>query len=45
MQSEAETVAEDEAAFSDTETLIQVPRELAADVRTLIAERQRHKKK
>ena len=45
-QSEAEAVAEDEAAFSDAETLMQIPRELVADVRALIAERQKeHERK
>lgn len=36
-QSEDEAVVEDEAAFAVEETLVQVPTELVADVRALIA--------
>ena len=43
-QSEDEEIAELEAAFADNETLMQVPRELVAEVRALIA-RQRHGQK
>ena len=39
-QSEDEAVAEDEAALAVEETLIQVPLELVADVRALIAREQ-----
>ncbi len=38
-QSEDEAIAEDEAAFAVEETLMQVPIELVADVRALIAKR------
>ena len=43
-QTEDEAVAEHEAAFADDETTMQVPRELVADVRALIA-RQRYGQK
>ena len=39
-QSEDEAVAEDEAALANSETLMQVPLELVADVRAFIAEQQ-----
>ncbi len=40
-QSEDEAVAEDEAAFVSTETVMNVPQELVPEIRRLIA---RHKK-
>lgn len=39
-QSEDEAVAEDEAALAVEETLMQVPVEIVADVRALIAKQQ-----
>ncbi|MEM7734957.1 MAG: hypothetical protein AAF267_04130 [Deinococcota bacterium] len=39
-QTEDEAIAEDEAALALEETLMQVPLELVADVRALIAKRQ-----
>lgn len=39
-QSEDEAIAEDEAALAVEETLMQVPVELVADVRALIAKQQ-----
>ena len=38
-QSEDEAVSEDKAALANEETLVQVPLELVADVRALIAKR------
>ena len=38
-QSDDEAVAEDEAALANEEALVQVPLDLVADVRALIAER------
>ena len=44
-QSEAEAVAEDEAALEDqTQTVMKIPKELVSEVRELIARRQRSKK-
>jgi hypothetical protein len=40
-QSEEEAVAEDEAAFDSSETVMNIPQELVPEVRKLIA---RHKK-
>ena len=39
-QSEDDAIAEDEAALTAQETLVQVPLELVADVRALIAKQQ-----
>lgn len=39
-QSEGDAIAEDEAALTALETLVQVPLELVADVRALIAKQQ-----
>jgi len=39
-QTEAEAVAEDEAAFESSETVMTVPRELVPKVRELIAKHQ-----
>ena len=41
-QTEDEEIAEAEAALSDDEALMQVPRELVADVRALIARHKSH---
>ena len=41
-QSEDEAVTEDEAAFAVEETLVQVPVELVANVRALIAKQAKH---
>ena len=41
-QSEDDAVVEDEAALSVEETLMQVPVELLADVRALIAKQAKH---
>ena len=43
-QSEDEAVAEDEAALAVEETLMQIPVELVADVRALIAKSSEHTK-
>ena len=41
-QSEDEAVTEDEATFAVEETLVQVPVELVANVRALIAKQAKH---
>lgn len=44
-QTEAEAVAEDEAAFEDqTKTVMEIPKELVSGVRELIAKHQTDKK-